>query len=427
MASPTAKLSLTGIWKNTRLSAYTNAVNLGVNFLLVVLLARWLGAAQLGQYAFAVALVGLVFGLANFGIQTILTREIAKDNAVTAKYLSNSLGIRFLVSLPLGVIASVIVAVLTQTEKEVIGLVLIAGVYVGLAGIATVFFGALQGCDKFREQFLLNSIYKIASLVGCAAIVAFGGGVSEILILFTVLQAAVVLVAWRYVNREICKVSIRLDKNFALNLVRRSFPLSLSSTAEYINLKSDSVLIGAMKNVQDVGIYSAATNVYMGMVALPYSLITAYFPAFSKSFSTEKDQSRQLFSRMLSLLFFGAVAMAAIVAAMSSVVIEIIYPAEFAQASLALTILCIGFPFLILNRFANLSLISMGQERYVFYITLVGAVINVTLNIIYIPQYSYVGASATTVVTEFLVMVVGLVRVKAIFRRSSCDVAAERS
>jgi O-antigen/teichoic acid export membrane protein len=52
------------------------------------------------------------------------------------------------------------------------------------------------------------------------------------------------------------------------------------------------------------------------------------------------------------------------------------------------------------------SLITLGKQKFLLYIYLISAIINVALNLIFIPSFSYLASAVITGVTELLVMVI---------------------
>jgi hypothetical protein len=76
--------------KNSLFSILDQILSIGMNFLLSVLFARYLGVKSLGQYSLGLAIVGILAIFSNFGITTIMSREIAKSLQKTKLYLGNA-------------------------------------------------------------------------------------------------------------------------------------------------------------------------------------------------------------------------------------------------------------------------------------------------------------------------------------------------
>ncbi len=396
------------IFRNSTFSISTHVLNLGVNLVIAILLARWLGPEALGQYALATSIAGIVFGIINFGLQGILTREVARNKKNAQEYLGNALGIRLFISLPIGVMLSSVIGFGLGFRGETLTLVCLASVYVGFSGIVALFYALFQAVRRFENQFSINLFYKIASLLGCFFLLEKGCGLVSIFMLFAGLQAVTATLAAFKTSRVICHVRINIDRIFWGAFIRESFPLSLAGTAEFVNLKSDAVILGTFKGAIDTGIYNGAYNLYLGAIAPLYAFIIAFYPTFSKTYATSKKEASRLFRSTFILITTGSFILAFILIVFSKDIVTMIYGQKFADSAIPLMILAAGLPFIILNRLNNYTLIAMGLQKIIFYIISSGAVFNVIANLFLIPKYSYVGASITTVVTEGLVFGAGI-------------------
>ena len=412
------------IFRNSTFSISTHILNLGINLVIAILLARWLGPKALGQYALATSIAGIVFGIINFGLQGIITREVAKNKENARKYIGNALGIRLLISLPVGVMFSSAIGFGLGFRGETLTLVFLASVFIGFSGIATLFYALFQAVRRFEDQFSLNLFYKIASLLGCFFLLEQGCGLVSIFMLFVGLQAVTAILAAFKTSRTICPIRVNIDRRFWRAFIKESFPLSLAGTAEFINLKSDAVILGTFKGEMDTGIYNGAYNLYLGATAPIYAFIVAFYPTFSKTYAASPKQAPRLFRNTFILTTIGSFILAFVFILFSKDIVTLIYGQKFAASAIPLMILAAGLPFIILNRLNNYTLIALGLQKRIFYIISSGAILNVVANLLLIPKYSYVGASITTVITEGLVFFAGIwmIRVRLKKDREGLDV-----
>ena len=79
---------------------------------------------------------------------------------------------------------------------------------------------------------------------------------------------------------------------------------------------------------------------------------------------------------------------------------------KFLVSSKALFVLSLSIPFIFINKLNATALFSVNLEKWPVYILISGAFINVVLNALVIPQYGFVGAAVTTVITEIVIFAV---------------------
>jgi len=82
------------------------------------------------------------------------------------------------------------------------------------------------------------------------------------------------------------------------------------------------------------------------------------------------------------------------------------YPLDFAPSVLAFQILILTAGIIFLYRPFYDAMIVLNQQAKTFWITIAGAVTNVTLNLILIPKYSLYGAATATVITNLLILLI---------------------
>jgi O-antigen/teichoic acid export membrane protein len=394
------------IFKNAAFGSVSNIINLGSGLLLTLMIANYLGASKLGLYAMVISLASIVFVVTNMGIQTILIREVSKDRSMISKYLSNSLGIRLFVSLPAGLSFCYLFGHLFDYGNVSTSLTLIAAFYVAFSGLIIIVHGLFQAIGKFNFQLWLTLASKAVLLGIIFWQLTHGKGLETIMMTLMLIQLATCMVGLMVIAILICPVKISADWKFWKPYIRESFPLMLAGTTETINLKIDTILMGSMRNDLDTGHYTAAYNFYLGIMILPYALLTSFFPTFTRTMNTSKEEGWQIFQKMFWVIGAVATLLGFIVSLISEEMIQLLYSSEgFAASVIPLKILCYGLPFVLLSRLCSYALLSLGKQTLVFYASAVGSVFNITANIILIPIYSGVGAAFTTIATEAIILI----------------------
>ena len=82
-------ISVRKVIGNTASLLTSEVVNRATTFVLYALIARYLGAFEFGQFSLALTLFFVSQVLAGAGLNTLVTREVARDKAQTGSYLVN--------------------------------------------------------------------------------------------------------------------------------------------------------------------------------------------------------------------------------------------------------------------------------------------------------------------------------------------------
>ncbi len=172
----------------------------------------------------------------------------------------------------------------------------------------------------------------------------------------------------------------------------------------YTNL--DMVMLGFMKTDADVGYYNAAIKIKSVLVSIVTSVGAVLLPR--SSYYVERgnlEEFRNITKKALRFVLFAAIPafIYFILYAKEGVLFlsgSAYYPSIAPMQVIMPTVLFIG----ITNIFGIQMLIPLGKENQVLYSEIIGAVVDLVLNLMLIPQYGALGAAIGTLVAEFAVL-----------------------
>jgi PST family polysaccharide transporter len=196
-----------------------------------------------------------------------------------------------------------------------------------------------------------------------------------------------------FTYRGISVVSLSCNFNTAKNLIRDSWPLILSGAAVMLYMRIDQIMLGQMMGSQAVGIYSAAVRISEVWYFIPMILVASLFP----SIVAAKDLGGDAYQRQLQRLFDLMIIISFAVAIPMTFLMLYGEPYRDAGSVLAINIWAGVFVFIGVassNWFVieNRPLLNLRRS-------LIGAVINIALNLFLIPSYGPIGAAIATVIS----------------------------
>lgn len=384
------------------------SVEVGVNFLLSVMIVRELGQKALGSYIFAISLAALIYSFAGLGITDIVIRKIVKDQSGVRKLVSNGLAIRLFITFPIGFLTVYLLSHILQMEAVTQRVVWIVGMSVGFGFVTDLVYGVFRGVGRFEYHLLLSVVHKIGILsLGWVALL-LGYGVLVIVSLFAAMQMTTMLFSLILMIRKVTPIRLGFDLTQWGSLIRQSIPLAFSGFSETVGNRSDIVLLGTIKNEEQVGIYGAAYNLYLGVGLLVYSLVVGAYPTLSKRSALSKRSGVTFFFRLAPLMLAATGIIALIGFILASQIISIVYDSNIPSATEPLRVLVFALVFFGIGRLSLATLTSMGLQRFVFWSTLIGAIVNVSVNLALIPRFGYMGASYSTLITEIIILTISV-------------------
>jgi O-antigen/teichoic acid export membrane protein len=373
-----------------------------VSLVVVIVLANALGDTNYGRYTTLIAYLALVSVIADFGFNPLYTREAARNRQQLGDYLGTLLALK----VALAIAASVILA---------IALVLGAGL-----GSLIVPGAALLIATAYAN-LLRNTFYAVGraefDAVAIIAEIAIQGG---LIFYGSRHHADVSFYVWAYVASFLFTIVYslvvirvfhlgRVRLGFDAGLVRTWFPLAVPFAFTFfltnLYFRADVPILQHFRSFAEVGWYTFAYKPFEALQFIPLAIQVVVYPLLGVYFIADISRLKLAYAR-----FFKVLVLLGWPLTVGTFVL--VHPIGrlfrlFPQSEASLRILAFAIVFLFANSAFYAMLNATNRQHLNAWATGLAAAINIVLNLIFIPFYGYLAASATTVVTEASLCVFG--------------------
>lgn len=369
-------------------------------FIILGIISRNFHEAGIGIFTLALTYLNIFNLLGDFGFNGHVLRVVSNEGSKITTEWNKLLGTRILWTTFLVLVAIALLPFWSFATKDF-------SIAIIIGSLAIIASGVFVTCNLIFQSKLRYDLSVIASILG--TVVSLGLyvylGVSKYpvpyLLLAYSLGWVVIAVVALFLVKKIIKVVPDFDFSYIKNLFKNSWPIALTLALNVVYFRVDSFMIAFYKNISDVGVYNIAYSVFQSALVIPTFIMNAYYPIMLKSFSKVKIVG-------LGLLVLSAMS-TVLTLFLSPKIIEILTGGSFVGSVKSLQILSLGFPAYFLSALLMWYLIAKGRYKQTLVIYFFGLLINVCLNLILIPQYSIYGASWTTVVSEYLILLLQFV------------------
>lgn len=143
--------------QNTFYSALTNAIQFLTNILILILMARPLGAEEFGRLLLAMSFCSIFGMLVEFGFNWYATKEISQKSDSAQRITGKIFNSQLVLGLGASVLAVIFVLLLNYPPKTrfIIGIIWISTV---LSSLTHTVRSVFRGENKFQYETLLNFI-----------------------------------------------------------------------------------------------------------------------------------------------------------------------------------------------------------------------------------------------------------------------------
>lgn len=366
--------------------------------------ARYLGPQQFGLLSYAQSFIFLFTAISTLGLDSIVVRELIKDDGRRDKLMGSAFGLKFFGAVILLPMLAIAVNFTDNDNFTNLLIYIIASATVFQSFNVIDFYFQSKVLSKYAAiansiSFGLSSVIKIGLILNEAPLIVFA-----FMAIFDVGILACGLVYFYYKKTNIFKsmeekqllIPWKYDWHTAKGLLKDSWPLMLSTLVISIYMKIDQVMIKDILGYEAVGQYAAAVRLSEAWYFIPVAIVNSLFPAIVNARETNGPLYLRRLQNLYTLMVWLAIAVALVISFWGGWLVKTLYGEIYMQAADVLVVHIWAGVFVFLGVAFSSYLVAENLPRKAFYRTLLGATINVILNLILIPSYGLLGAATAT-------------------------------
>lgn len=388
-------------FKNTGWLLIARVGSMVVKFVInSVLLSRYLSAAEFGILNYPMAIVTFTMAIAALGLDGFITRELLnhpekKDTLLgTAFWLRLTAGV---LTLPLVYIIYLLVSLAKPLETPFSYVLIVAFTSViQSANIIDSFFQSkVQGKNIMYVQVSGNVISALIKLLFIILKLPLIWFVYSLLFDAVILAAGYIITYKKSGNHF---SSWKYDRRITGYLLKHSWPLAFSAILVTIYMKIDQVMIPMYEKASELGIYMTAASLSENWYFIPVAIVTSVFPAIIHARKTDIDRYYKRLQNMYDLMIILSVGIALVMSFGSNLIYHLLYKQIYWPGAPVLAVHVWAGIFVFLGSASGQYLIAEGYFKLSMLRTGIGAIVNIVLNLFFIPAYGIIGAAYATLI-----------------------------
>lgn len=390
--------------KNTLLLTVGVLFGRALSALLIRFMTPELGTEGIGIWGSATDLTAILLVVTNWGLGTLLTREITRNRALTGPLLWATLRIRWVLGAVCYGAMWLYIGAMGYSELNT-AVVLVTGLAIFIESTAMACDAVLQAHEKVEHQ----STSQIVS-----ALVYFGLGW-----LWLQQGHGLMGVVWANVISRVVRLAVAAPLMIRhcgpwrreaagpvpgmLWMLRLGLPMFMATTFGIIYAKVDTVMLKEMLGDAPAGVYVLGHRALDIMILLPGLFGYALFPAMARYGMENAEAAARLGERALRFMLAAMVPLTLFLTFTAGPLIGFFDPTGQSPDSVPVLMIVIwALPVQAANTIFGRLLITANRERAFVTIGLTAMIANVAVNAFLIPRYSYFGASWATLVGVFV-------------------------
>lgn len=393
--------------QNTLILLINNIITAVLSFGLTVIITRGLGDAGFGRYAAVMAWILPFTMIADGGLNTLLTRDVAQQPTHAHAMLRNLFPLRLAISSV--ILVSIWFAAPFLSNDRLVVLAIQVGIWLA---IIDAFFGSYTAIFRAWEIMwpilLLNSLFFSLQIIGAILIFQYDATVVDLVTIIVVadaIQLTLTWLLWRFRLRYHVTPAESVSINW-LAAARRSYPFAIAGLLAMLNMRAMILILDQSLSAEDVGYYALAFRLLEATRLLPNAIFVALFPRLS-ALSDDPKQFKMLVWRALLLLSAYAILAGISVIILAPLIIPAVFGLTFQPTVAVLSVLI--WVLLPANGRAlfTLQLYAYGQQQFVNVILIIGLILQIVVGYSLVQWYGLLGAPIAVIIGE-LVLMIGL-------------------
>lgn len=374
-----------------------NVIGALLGWSLQMFLSRVLGPTGYGQYSL-VNVIFLIF--ASFltpGIMLAAERVTAMASHPQKAFLS-VIRIEILVDIIVYFLYFTLLNFICQflNVPDLYTYCLLLGLMIMPHGLASVTLGYLRGRLDFLRCFKIDLCYHLAKVLFCIALILLGYGLLGVVIGLMIGELA-------FFVSSLWSVKIKRNKEmgYLQDIIKMSVPFLLVGISALIMFRIDILCIRYfLSDYNSLGYYAAAARFGEVLSVLLSSTYVYLLPVLSKALNDQNYlYAQQSIERSVRYCFILAVPLCSWIAINSKIVMSLAFSYRFTDGAGVLTILSLGWMPLSILYAVNYIVSARGKLWFLFKVSAIFCLLNLILNILFIPRFGIQGVSVATIVS----------------------------
>ena len=272
-------------------------VSQALKMAVLIYIARVYGATEFGAFSFAYSINAFLYVIAQFGLGTFATREVAQTGRFDRQLFKSVSEARLLLAILGATIALVVLSVIPQVTRS--ELYLVGGFGLSNAALAGLSDWAFQGVGKLHGWAALNITWQGAWLLFTVLAVRQGAPIQVVSLAYAAGALLASLTGWMWWRR-------RSNVTDGLPQVRYKFStvlkegthLGTGTILQTFLVWVDIVVVRLVVGPYGAGLYAAGNRISLGLGMLAGFYMQGAFPQLARAASESQPAFQRVFQQV---------------------------------------------------------------------------------------------------------------------------------
>lgn len=372
----------------------------------VAITTRHLGPTSYGHLTTAIVFVGLWTSFTELGIGSVIVRRVTSGTADLQRLIRVNTGLSLVYCVPLSLITMGSGLLVYQGDPEVRSMLIILSTSLTLTTILTCVQPIFVTKVNFTAAAVSDLLGRMASLAATLVMIA----IDAPLIWFAIAQVvpiAVQLVVQFWAAGKMMPFWPIFSWRESWSLVLESLPQTGVLIIGVLYWRTDGVLLSILSSPEQVGAYGLAYTVAFTTSVISQFYLSSTLSSMTGRFAKNKKDFANFVERSIETMSLVALPIGVVGIMLAGPIVALMGSDDFvADGKPTLAILFCAVAVTFINGVLSQALFAAHDQVFLLRLNVVNLLVNIGLNIAFIPTYGAVGAAWALLVAEFSGLVV---------------------
>ena len=379
-----------------------------------MVIARVFTQSLFGTYKHINLVMNIFTTVCTFGIPTTISYLYSTyDSYKKNKLINNTIAILGIIS----IFSSIIIVIFKNplanllNNQEILVYINILAIYVAIMIISSFMENLYISSDNSVMLGKIYIGYSIINFIGMIISILIFKSLYVLIFLIVSVEVLRTIIMFIYIKRAE-KIYLDIDILMMINQLKFALPLGIVSIIQTINTYIDNLFISNSYTTEQYAAYAnAAMDIpFVGIITV--SVAAVILPRMSKEYKDTRSFDNVLkiwgdSSKKTAVIMFPIFW---IVMLFSVGYIQFIFSEKYIVDSTPIFIIyLLKFP-LYCTVYGNI-LIVLGRQKNVMYNSLIGIILNIILNFIFIRIFGIIGPAISTVLVQYIIVILQLIQI----------------
>lgn len=360
----------------------------------VVIVARAIGVREYGYFTFATSFVPLFLAFGTLGLDSAVVREVARDKSRLSEVFTSGLYVR----LAIGVLAlglSMVLAPLFIEDRLAVLTVFVVGTALFIDEVTTYLSSVFKAFERMRYHASALVVNRIGSTFLALGAYLAGAGLVPITIAYFAGSLGALVYTTVALRKHFPPIDLRAARRAtAATLLKVGLPLGIAGVLNMALFRLDTVMVEAFEGAVAVGLYGVAFRFFESFLFVSWSLGSITLPRYARQGRGRGSARTFDLAVAMALSFYVPIAVGAMFS--SRWAVTVLFGARYVEAAQAVPWLTLGIAFYAITYQARNAIIGIGGRSWIAWIAGIALVVNIIVNLFFIPRYGFPGAAMAT-------------------------------